>query len=114
MKMNYEDMTFTESEREKLKENKKMIIDWITENIILYMNENSSIKCDFGGIHQCPRSSAKVDNYHFYVFSESREFHSGGGKTTEGKIGYGQKFGYINESFESVNSPYDIYIKSSH
>ena len=42
--MNYEDMHFTDNDKEKLKENKRMIIEWITENIIPNMDEDSQIK----------------------------------------------------------------------
>lgn len=107
--MNYEDMKFTNDDKEKLKENKRMIIDWIKENIIPNMEKGSKIKCDFGGIYRCPRTNSTVELYHFWVYSEPKEFYSGGGTTTKGTIGYGQKFGYISQSFESVSSPYDIY-----
>ena len=107
--MNYEDMHFTDNDKEKLKENKRMIIEWITENIIPNMDEDSQIKCDFGDTYTCPRTYTTVESYHFWVFSEPRKFFSGGGRTTDGTIGYGRKFGYMDESFESVNSPYDIF-----
>ena len=51
--MNYEDMHFTDNDKEKLKENKRMIIEWITENIIPNMDEDSQIKCDFGDTYRC-------------------------------------------------------------
>ena len=86
-----------------------MIIDWITENVVPHMDADSTIKCDFGGTFRCPRTKTPVELYHFWVFSESRSFYSGGGTMTKGTIGYGQKFGYQDRSFESVNSPYDIY-----
>lgn len=107
--MKYEDMRFTDGDKKRLLENKQMIIDWVMENIVPNMVENSRIGCDFGGIYRCPRTGSTVEAYHFYVYSESNDFYSGGGTTTEGFIGYGQKFGYMDESFESVHNPYDIY-----
>lgn len=107
--MDYKDMIFTKEDREALKRNKKHIIDWIMKNIVPNMQSNSKIKCDFGGTYISPRTNAKVALYHFYVFNESKEFYSGGGTVTNGYIGYGGKFGYMSESFESVTSPYDIY-----
>lgn len=109
MQANNSRMHFTDNDKEKLKENKRMIIEWITENIIPNMDEDSQIKCDFGDTYRCPRTYTTVESYHFWVFSEPRKFFSGGGRTTDGTIGYGRKFGYMDESFESVNSPYDIF-----
>ena len=107
--MKYEDMRFTDNDKKKLRENKKMIVDWIMENIVPNMAKDSKIKCDFGEIYKCPITSSTVKTYHFYVYSELNEFYSGGGVTTKGFIGYGQKFAYMSESFENVYSPYDIY-----
>ena len=58
--MNYEDMHFTDNDKEKLKENKRMIIEWITENIIPNMDEDSQIKCDFGDTYRCPRTYTNI------------------------------------------------------
>ena len=107
--MNYKDMVFTKEDREALIRNKKHIVDWIMKNIVPNMQADSKIKCDFGETYTSPRSNMKVASYHFYVYSELKDFYSGGGTATNGCIGYGEKFGYMNESFESVTSPYDIY-----
>lgn len=104
------EMTFTDNDRARLKENKQAIIDWIKLNIVPFIDDDSKIECDFGGTYRCPRTGRSVDNYHFYVYGKEREFYSGGGHRTKGTIGFGEKFGYMSESFESVNSPYDIYL----
>lgn len=108
--MKYENMEFTENEKEQLNKNKEMIIAWIMENIVPKMNENSHIMCDFGGVFTSSTTYNSTTEYHFAVYSSPQDFTTlGGGRKTHGIIGYGEKFGYICESFESVFLPYQIF-----
>lgn len=107
--MDYTELHFTEEDKQRLLQNKEEMVKWIMDNIVPFIQEDSKIKIDFGGIYHCPRSYSSVENYHFYVYGSKQKFYSGGGSNTEGYIGFGEKFGGISEAFETVRSPYDIY-----
>ena len=109
MNKDYNDMSFTDRDREQLKLNREQIVQWIMENIVPMLSEDEKIHIDFGGKYSCPRSSSVIDNYHFAVYGSERNITSGGGRKTKGYIGYGEKFGGISQSFESTGSPYEIY-----
>ena len=109
MNKDYSDMNFTDKDRTQLKLNRDQIVQWIMENIVPMLSEDEKIHIDFGGKYSCPRSSSVIDNYHFAVYGSERNITSGGGRKTKGYIGYGEKFGGISQSFESTESPYEIY-----
>lgn len=109
MNKDYNDMSFTDGDREQLKLNRDQIVQWIMENIVPMLTEDEKIYVDFGGKYSCPRTYSTTDNYHFAVYGSERNITSGGGRKTKGYIGYGEKFGGISQSFESTESPYEIY-----
>lgn len=109
MNKDYIDMNFTDRDRAQLKLNRDQIVQWIMENIVPMLNEDDHIYVDFGGTYSCPRTYSTIDNYHFAVYGSERNITSGGGRKTKGYIGYGEKFGGISQSFESTESPYEIY-----
>ena len=106
--MKYENMTFTDNDRAKLKENRDAICAWIMENIVPVINDDSSLKIDFGEIHRCPRTGTPIETYHLVVYGKIHRFYFMGDKGS-GYIGYGEKFGGCHEPFEKVCSPYEIY-----
>ena len=107
--MDYERMTFTDNDRERLLANKEIIIDWIMENIVPNMDEEARFYVDFGGTYQAPGSWQTTENYHFGVYGAKRTFCSGGGRKTDGYIGCGQKYGGLSDAFETIKSPWEIY-----
>lgn len=109
MNIDYNNMNFTDKDREQLKSNRNQIVQWIMENIVPMLTEDEKIYVDFGGKYSCPRSSSVTDNYHFAVYGREYIFMSGGGRKTKGYVGYGEKFGGISQAFETTCSPYEIY-----
>lgn len=108
----YEEMKFTDNDKARLRENKEVICQWIMENIVPLLNEDDRIYIDYGGTYRSGREyswSEGVAYYHFAVYGRENEFRTGGGTRTKGYIGCGQKYGRIEQAFEKVFSPYDIY-----
>lgn len=106
--MNYEDMVFTENDKARLKENRNAICKWIMENIVPFIDEDVSLKIDYGETYRCPRTGNPIETYHFVVYGKEHHFYFMGDRG-KGYVGYGQKFGGCHESFEKAYSPYDIY-----
>lgn len=107
--MKYEDMTFTEKDTIKLKENRDSICDWITNNILPKLSKDERIIIDFGGEYLGLRSYETTQNYHFSVFGSENTFYTGGGTKTRGQIAVGFKYSIIEHAFDSVNNPYKIF-----
>lgn len=106
--MDYGDMRFTENDKKRLLENRDAICAWIMENIVPAIDDDESVRVDYGGTYRCPRSGTPTEMYHFVVYGKKNHFYFMGDKGT-GYIGYGEKFGGCHEPFEKAYSPYDIY-----
>lgn len=106
--MNYEDMIFTDGDKARLKENRNAICNWIIENIVPMVDDDDSLRIDYGGIYRCPRTGTPVEKYHLVVYGKPHKFYFMGDRG-KGCIGYGEKFGGCHEPFENAYSPYDIY-----
>lgn len=106
--MRYDNMTFTNNDKARLKENRDIICRWIMENIVPSMNEDDVFHIDFGDIYRCPRSGTPIETYHLVVYGKEHSFYFMGDRGRS-HIGYGEKFGGCHEPFEKVYSPYEIY-----
>ena len=106
---NYENMTFTDKDREQLKKNRDDICNWIKENIIPRMLNDDRIVIDFGKDYLGMRSYETVKTYHFSVFGNENTFFTGGGTRTRGQIAIGFKYSTIECAFDCVDSPYEIF-----
>ena len=104
--MNYEDMIFTDNDKARLKENRNAICKWIMENIVPYINDDDTLKVDFGGIYRCPRSGSPIEKYHLRVYGSPHEFYFMGSNGS-GNIGFAEKFG-VYDPFEKAGA-YRIY-----
>lgn len=106
--MKYENMTFTDNDRARLKENRDAICAWIMNNIVPAIDDDASLQVDFGEIYRCPRTGTPIETYHFVVYGKIHHFYFMGDRGS-GCIGYGEKFGGCHEPFEKIGSPYKIY-----
>lgn len=107
----YSEMRFTDEDKKKLVENRKAIVNWIMENIVPQLGKDDVIRIDYGGTYVSSRSfcAKPTSNYHFAVYGEKHNFYSGGGSTTNGYVGIGEKYGGVSEAFEGVNHAWSIY-----
>ena len=106
--MRYEDMVFTDNDKSRLKENRDAICSWIMENIVPFMDEDDTLRIDFGPIYRCPRTGTRIETYHLAVYGRKHNFYFMGDRGS-GFIGYGEKFGGLYDPFEKVCSPYEIF-----
>ena len=105
--MRYENMTFTDNDKARLKENRDAICNWIIKNIVPVIDDDASLHVDFGDIYRCPRSGTPIETYHFVVYGKEHPFYFMGDRE-KGYIGYAQKFGGY-EPFEKAYSPHYIF-----
>ena len=108
--MEYSDLNFNDDEKKRIINNKKAIVSWIMNNVVLNIRDDDVIRIDYGGTYISPRGFSKpVNNYHIAVYGREQNFRNGGGKNTSGYIGIGEKYGMISESLENCTCAWDIY-----
>lgn len=108
--MDYTDMKFNDTDKQKLIENRDTICKWVMENIVPQLDKDERVIIGYGGKYRSPRSfmSEPVDNYYFGVYGEDHTIYFNGAKQI-GHIGVGEKYGRVSRSFAKVTNPYDIY-----
>ena len=106
--MDNRDMVFTNDDKSKLVENRKLIIEWIMENVVSVLKEDDRIIIDYGGTYMGMRSYESTTNYHIAVYGKKTSIYTGG-ERYEGYVGIGEKYGHISGFLDESNFPYDIY-----
>ena len=101
-------IVFTPEDKQKLIENRKMIFDWILDNIIAELNEDDVITVDYGGTYMGMRSYETTSNYHLAVYGKKSVVHTNE-ERKEGFIGVGEKYGGISDFLDDSESSHAIY-----
>lgn len=108
--MEYDNLIFTDAEKERLKENRNAVNAWIMENVVPHLAKEERIIIDYGDSYKAPGSfSEPTTEYHFAVYGEEHQFYSGGGRQSKGYIGIGQRYGGISHAMQTVGNAYDLY-----
>lgn len=108
--MRYDNLVFTDADRERLKENRDAINAWIMENVVPHLSNDERVIIDYGDEYRAPGAwDNTTTEYHFAVYGEDHKFYSGGGRTTHGYVGIGEKYGGLSDALQTVGSPYKLY-----
>lgn len=86
-----ENITFTQEQKEQIKNNALAIERYIVENVVPRLA--GDVRLEFGGTHQCPRTGATTPTYVLVVKKEPYYFCAGWNKTQEAHVGLVYGFG---------------------
>lgn len=86
-----ENITFTQEQKEQIKNNALAIERYIVENVVPRLA--GDVRLEFGGTHQCPRTGATTPTYVLVVKKEPCYFCAGWNKTQEAHVGLVYGFG---------------------
>ena len=86
-----ENITFTQKQKEQIKQNALAIESYIVENVVPRLA--GDVRLEFGGTHQCPRTGATTPTYVLVVKKEPYYFCAGWNKTQEAHVGLVYRFG---------------------
>lgn len=86
-----ENITFTQEQKEQIKQNALAIERYIVENVVPRLA--GDVRLEFGGTHQCPRTGATTPTYVLVVKKEPYYFCAGWNKTQEAHVGLVYGFG---------------------
>lgn len=86
-----ENITFTQAQKEQIKNNALAIERYIVENVVPRLA--GDVRLEFGGTHQCPRTGATTPTYVLVVKKEPYYFCAGWNKTQEAHVGLVYGFG---------------------
>ena len=86
-----ENITFTNEQKEQIKNNALAIERYIVENVVPRLA--GDVRLEFGGTHQCPRTGATTPTYVLVVKKEPYYFCAGWNKTQEAHVGLVYGFG---------------------
>lgn len=86
-----ENITFTNEQKEQIKQNALMIERYILENVVPRLA--GDVRLEFGGTHHCPRTGTPTPMYVLVVKKEPYYFCAGWNKTQEAHVGLVYGFG---------------------
>ncbi len=89
--MNYENIAYSEEEKQKIEENKMAICEWIMANIVPKISDNEVLRVDFGGTYHAINGGS-TEKYHFHVYGKTNRFYFHG-FLGESNIGFAKQFG---------------------
>ena len=86
-----ENITFTEEQKEQIKQNALMIERYIVENVVPRLA--GDVRLEFGGVHHCPRTGTPTPMYVLVIKKEPDSFCAGWNKTQKAHVGLVYGFG---------------------
>jgi hypothetical protein len=86
-----ENITFTNAQKEQIKQNALAIERYIVENVVPRLA--GDVRLEFGGTHHCPRTGTETPTYVLVVKKEPYYFCAGWNKTQEAHVGLVYGFG---------------------
>lgn len=86
-----ENITFTQEQKEQIKNNALAIERYIVENVVPRLA--GDVRLEFGGTHHCPRTGTPTPMYVLVVKKEPYCFCAGWNKTQEANVGLVYGFG---------------------
>lgn len=86
-----ENITFTNAQKEQIKQNALAIERYIVENVVPRLA--GDVRLEFGGTHHCPRTGATTPMYVLVIKKEPYYFCAGWNKTQEAHVGLVYGFG---------------------
>lgn len=86
-----ENITFTQEQKEQIKQNALAIERYIVENVVPHLA--GDVRLEFGGTHQCPRTGAVTPMYVLVIKPELYDFCSGWNKYQKAHVGLEKGFG---------------------
>lgn len=86
-----ENITFTQEQKEQIKQNALAIERYIVENVVPRLA--GDVRLEFGGTHQCPRTGAVTPMYVLVIKPELYDFCSGWNKYQKAHVGLEKGFG---------------------
>ena len=86
-----ENITFTQEQKEQIKQNALAIERYIVENVVPRLA--GDVRLEFGGTHHCPRTGTATPMYVLVVKKEPYYFCAGWNKTQEAHVGLVYGFG---------------------
>ena len=106
--MRYDNLVFTETDKERIRENIKSINQWIIDNVVPYLAEDERIYIDYGDKYQAPGSWDSTTDFHLAVYGKENTIYGYSRKST-GYVGIGDKYGGISDAILTVSSPYRLF-----
>ena len=86
-----ENITFTEEQKEQIKQNALMIERYIVENVVPRLA--GDVRLEFGGVHHCPTTGTPTPMYVLVIKKEPDSFCAGWNKTQKAHVGLVYGFG---------------------
>ena len=86
-----ENITFTNEQKEQIKQNALAIERYIIENVVPRLA--GDVRLEFGGVHHCPRTGTATPMFVLVIKKEPYYFCAGWNKTQEAHVGLVYGFG---------------------
>ena len=86
-----DNVTFTQEQKQQLKQNVLAIEHYIEENVVPYLT--GDVRIEFGGTHHCPRTGSPTAMYTLCVSPEKKSRYAGWNVYKNAYVGLECKFG---------------------